>query len=104
MRPLLAAKYIEEYHEAPPVLFDDLLKMDIEPDLRKGIEELLEIKKKTTEKEENPQIPVIRSFIETEIGKQKEIADNLADDHNKDWTALNRIFAEVIGINSSGDN
>ncbi|MCR5356215.1 MAG: nucleotidyltransferase domain-containing protein [Lachnospiraceae bacterium] len=104
LRPLLAAKYIEEYHEAPPVLFDDLLKMDIESDLRKGIEELLEIKKKTTEKEENPQIPVIRSFIETEIGKQKEIANNLADDHNKDWTPLNSVFAEVIGINSSGDN
>ena len=56
----------------------------------------MEIKKKTTEKEENPQIPVIRSFVETGIKRQKEIADNLADDHNKDWTALNRIFVEVI--------
>ncbi len=100
IRPLLAAEYIEKYHEAPPVLFDDLLKMDIGTDLRKGIEELLEIKKKTTEKEENPQIPVIRSFVETEIKKQKEIADNLADDHNKDWTALNRIFVEVLGVNN----
>ena len=56
----------------------------------------MEIKKKTTEKEENPQIPVIRSFVETGIKRQKEIADNLADDHNKDCTALNRIFVEVI--------
>ena len=69
--------------------------MDIE--LRKAIDELLEIKKRTTEKEENPQMPEILSFIETEIQKQKEIADSLEDDHNKDWSALNRIFAEVIG-------
>ncbi len=96
LRPLLAARYIEEYHEAPPVLFDELLKLDIESELREGIETLLEIKKNTTEKDENPQIPVIRSFIETELTKQKEIADSLPDDHNKDWAALNNVFAEVL--------
>ncbi len=69
----------------------------MDTELRKAIDELLEIKKRTTEKEENPQMPEILSFIETEIQKQKEIADSLEDDHNKDWSALNRIFAEVIG-------
>ena len=98
LRPLMAAQYIKSFHEAPPVLFDDLLKMDIDSDLRKGIEELLEKKKVTTEKEENPQMPVIRNFIETEVARQKEIADTLADDHNKDWTALNRLFYEIIGV------
>ena len=97
LRPLLAAQYIESFHEAPPVLFDDLLKMEIDADLRKGIEELLEKKKVTTEKEENPQMPVIKSFIETETARQKEIADTLADDHNKDWTSLNRLFYEIVG-------
>ena len=97
LRPLLAAQYIESFHEAPPVLFDDLLKMDIDADLRKGIEELLEKKKVTTEKEENPQMPVIKNFIETETARQKEIADTLSDDHNKDWTSLNRLFCEIIG-------
>lgn len=79
LRPLLAAQYIERYHEAPPVLFDDLMKMEIDAELRAGIEELLEKKKVTTEKEENPQMPVIRDFIETESARQKEIADTLAD-------------------------
>ena len=37
IRPLLAARYIEEYHTAPPVLFDDLLKMDLPQDLRQAI-------------------------------------------------------------------
>lgn len=97
LRPLLAAEYIEKFHKAPPVLFDDLLKLDLDTELRKSIDELLEIKKRTTEKEENPQMPVILGFIETEIQKQKEIADRLEDDHNKDWSALNAIFADVIG-------
>lgn len=96
LRPLLAAQYIEQKHLAPPVLFDDLMKLDMPPELRNGIEELLELKKKTTEKEENPQIPAIREFIESEVARQKEIADSLPDDHNKDWTALNRLFAEMM--------
>lgn len=88
LRPLMASMYIEEKHMAPPVLFDDLLKMDIPAELRAAIDELLEIKKRTTEKEENPQLPVIKAFIESEIEKQKEIADSLLDDHNKDWSTL----------------
>jgi len=96
LRPLLAAQYIEKYHTVPPVLFDDLLKMDLPEDLRQAIDELLEVKKRTTEEEKNPQMPVIRDFIESETARQKEIADNLEDDHNRDWTALNRIFSEII--------
>ncbi len=57
-----------------------------------AVDELLEIKKQTTEKEENPHIPVIMDFIQSEIIKQKEISGKMPDDHNKDWGALNRIF------------
>ena len=97
LRPLLAARFIEEYHVAPPVLFDDLLKMDLPEELRQAIDELLEAKKRTTEGEENPQMPVIRDFIVSETERQKQIADALEDDHNKDWTALNRLFSEILG-------
>lgn len=79
------------------MLFDDLLKMDVPEDLRQAIDELLEAKKKTTETEENPQMPVIREFIVNETARQKQIADDLEDDHNKDWTALNKLFAEILG-------
>ena len=34
LRPLMASMYIEEKHMAPPVLFDDLLKMNIPAELR----------------------------------------------------------------------
>ena len=96
LRPLLAARYIEQYHVAPPVLFDTLLKMDLEPTLRSAIDELLEVKKRITEKDENLQMPVIREFIESEIERQKIISDELPDDHNKDLTNLNQLFMEII--------
>lgn len=97
IRPLLAAQYIERYHEAPPVLFEELLKLELPQNLRAAIDDLLEIKKSTTEKEENPQIAVIRDFIESETARQKVIADKMADDHNKDRTALSQVFRSVIG-------
>ncbi len=96
LRPLLACKYIEEYNCPPPVLFDDLLKFVLPDELRQGINELLEIKKVTQESDLNPQIPVIQDFIASELVKQKELANVTEDDHNKDWTALNRLFYEVI--------
>ena len=97
LRPLLAARFIEEYHVDQPVLFDDLLKMDLPEELRQALDELLEAKKRTTEGEENPQMPVIRDFIVSETERQKQSADALEDDHNKDWTALNRLFSEILG-------
>lgn len=99
LRPLLAAQFIEKYHMAPPVLFDELLKLDMPQELKIAVGELLERKKKTTEGEENIHIPVIRTFIEFETARQKKIADSLPDDHNKDWAALNEIFREVIDTN-----
>ena len=96
LRPLLATVYIEKYHVAPPVLFDELLNLDLTTELRKAIDELMEIKKRTTEKEENPQMPEIRDFIEAELVKQKEIADTMADDRNRDLTALNLLFRELL--------
>lgn len=57
---------------------------------------MLDVKKRTTEGEENLQMPVIREFIESETVRLKEIADNLEDDHNRALTALNRIFIETI--------
>lgn len=97
LRPLLAARYIEAYHKAPPVLFDELLPaLELPPKLREAIGELLSLKKRTTEKEEHPQLPAIQAFICSETARQKEIAAQMADDRKKDWAALNRVFLEVV--------
>ena len=96
LRPLLAAEYIEKYHEAPPVLFDELLKLELDPELHEAINKLLEIKMLTAEKEENPQMLAIQEFIRTEVEKQKDIAEKIKDDHNKDTAALDGIFLAMV--------
>ena len=96
LRPLLAAEYVEKYHEAPPVLFDELLKLELDPQLHGAINKLLEIKMLTTEKEENPQMLAIQEFIRTEVEKQKDIAEKIKDDHNKDTAALDSIFLAMV--------
>ncbi len=97
LRPLLAGKYIQEYKSPPPVLFEELMKMDMPDNLRNGIYELLEIKKKSDEKEKNMQIPVIQDFIGDEIIRLKSFVDNTDDDRKRDWKELNEIFLKVLG-------
>lgn len=96
LRPLLACRYIERYHCPPPVLFDELMELNLPKELRKGIEELLEMKKTTGEKELKPRIPVISKFIAAELERQKEIADSLKYEHLKKWDVLNNIFIQTV--------
>ena len=98
LRPLLAAQYIERYHAVPPVLFHDLLQLEMEPSLRKAVDTLLEKKKNTTEGEYNPHIPAVQDFIRDELPKQKAICEAMPDDRKRDWSALNRCFADVVGF------
>ena len=98
LRPLLAARWIEEYHQVPPVLFDKLLEMDMKPDLRAAIDDLLEQKKRTTEGEQHPQIPAIRAFIQNELPRQKALCDAMPEDRNPDLTALDQCFIRMIGL------
>jgi hypothetical protein len=44
------------------------MKMDMTSELRNGIDELLEIKKRSDERERGMQIPINRDFINDEIG------------------------------------
>lgn len=96
LRPLLACRYIECYHKIPPVLFGELLGMDLEEGLRRGIRELLEIKKVTEENNLSPHMPVIIGFIRSELERQRQIADAMEDGRRAEWDTLNTIFLDVL--------
>lgn len=104
LRPLLCCIWIERNHTIPPVRFEELLTMFGEPDevltkeLREAIWDLLERKKVTEEKDLNPQIPVIQSFIENECERQKQLADEAKDDHQHSFSVLNDCFREVLNF------
>lgn len=97
LRPLLACRYIEQYQTVPPVLFDDLLKLELPDELRRGIDDLLAAKKVTDEKDLNSHIPVIMDFIKSEVNEQKRLVDEMEDDRRRDWDTLNDIFLDVLG-------
>ena len=98
LRPLLAARYIQEYRRPAPVLFDRLMEQELPAGLRAAIDEVLAVKLASDEKEQNPQNPLLQEFIRKELERQKELADRLPDDRNEDWEALNQAFLKAIQV------
>lgn len=96
LRPLLAARYIERYHAPAPVLFDELLLLELEPPLRAAIDDLLERKKAVAEGAYSPHLPVIQDFLRGELTRQKALCARLPRDEKADLSALNRCFADIV--------
>jgi hypothetical protein len=102
LRPLLCCRWIERFHEIPPMRFEELLKLfdgsdrDLSEELLTEINRLVEKKVVTEEKELNDHIPMIRSFIETELLRQHDNADMAEDDRIKDFTEINALFRSLI--------
>lgn len=100
LRPLLACRYIEEMKCPPPVLFDELIKINLPGEFRTELERLLEIKKQTDESALNPHMPVILSYISSELVRSKELVSRLEDDRTNDWTMLNQILLKTVCKNT----
>ena len=107
LRPLLCCRWIERFHEAPPMEFGKLLLLfeeseagadGLDGELLAAIRELLDRKAVTEEKDLNPQMPVIIDFITAECGRQKAISDRAADDRRHDFSELNETFRRVLGV------
>ena len=96
LRPLLACKYIEENHAIPPVRFDELLMQKLPEDLSDEIDKMLDIKSRSDEKDLNPQLPVIKSYIENEINRYEQLIKTMDDDRTADWETLNKLFLEIL--------
>lgn len=98
LRPLLCCRWIERYHEAPPMEFRTLLGLfdgkepDLDAELFGAIQSLLERKAVTEEKDLNPHMPVIIDFIRRECAAQKIRSESLPDDHKRDFSEINRGF------------
>ena len=96
LRPLLACKYIEDNHSIPPVRFDELLMQKLPEDLSDEIDKMLDIKSRSDEKDLNPQLPVIKSYIEKEINRYEQLIKTMDDDRTADWETLNKLFLEIL--------
>ena len=98
LRPLLAVMWIEQKHEIPPVLFDDLLKLELDSELRVAINDLIEKKKTTREWDYNPHIPVILDFIEDALSRQKSVSNAIPKNGKNDLSPLNNCYLQIVGL------
>ena len=74
LRPIYACRWIERFHTTPPVEFDELLKGAGESgEVADALEELLRQKAKTSELGAQPHIPTIDTFIQSELGRIREL-------------------------------
>lgn len=81
------------------MLFEKLVNAvaaDLSKELYEGIQELLEKKKKMEERDRNPRIPVLHTFIEEELKLQKSLIASMPDKKKQGWEMLNHLFLQNL--------
>ncbi|MFT4146804.1 MAG: nucleotidyltransferase domain-containing protein [Mobilitalea sp.] len=96
IRPLLASRYIVEKLTPPPVLFSELMKLNLPQDIKNEINKLLIIKLNTPEIGKDKRIDRLNEFIRTELEYYKEYINQLEDDRKPSWDILNELFIKAI--------
>lgn len=81
------------------------MERDIQKEIREKLREIEEkeqvfilraVKQASGEGERRLQNTAVRQFIEEELRRQKQLADQMEDDRNNNWEALNCVFLELL--------
>ncbi len=96
IRPLLACRYIKEKAAPPPVLFSELMNMDLPYEIEREIQKLLVIKANTPEIGKGQRIDLLNTYIETELMNYKEYLNMLRDDRKVEWDELDSLFRKIL--------
>jgi len=94
LRPLLAAKWVLERPEAPPMAFELLVReLVTDPAVLQDIEELLVLKRRSGEQEWLPARPLLNAYL---CGLMTELAEASPEDGAPDMTLLDELLAETV--------
>ncbi|MBQ8940257.1 MAG: nucleotidyltransferase domain-containing protein [Firmicutes bacterium] len=96
LRPLLCCKWIEENRTAPPVIFDDLAKTVLSDKLKPVVDKLVAQKIKMSESDKDRRVDVLNTYIVEELERYKILLDEMHEEKNRDWDALDEIFKKII--------
>ena len=96
LRPLLACRYILEHGTPPPMLFDTLLRSQMDEALISVVERLAEQKRQTPELGEGPRAEALNDFIEAELPVLEARISRLPDRPKLGWEPLNALFIEAL--------
>lgn len=94
LRPLLAAKWVLERPDAPPMAFERLVRELVrDPAVLHDIEELLTLKRRSGEQEWLPARPVLNEYL-TELMQELEAATPVPA--HTDGSLLDELFADTV--------
>lgn len=96
LRPLLACQWLLERKTQPPVPFSDLCQACLPLKLRRDIEELIQIKTQSREKDTIAKIDHLHQYIEERLNDFKERSIALAAGSDQGWKALNDYFLSLL--------
>lgn len=96
LRVILAARYIKRHSKVPPMPFGDLVKDNLPPELKTSVTEILALKARIKEKDQEKRYTELDAFIREELPELKAYAESLAPGESKDITALNKIFFSAV--------
>ncbi len=96
LRPVLACRWIMEYHSAPPVLFDDLRRAVMPSCLDSPVDRLLDLKIHGPEKMRIEPIGELDHFLLEEIETIRQYIRSIQEEPVSRWDRLNAFFLEEI--------
>jgi predicted nucleotidyltransferase len=98
VRPILACKWILDKNCPPPMLFAELVKAELEPEMRPIIDQLLTLKSATPEMGTGQRIDELNEYIDSSILRLKETIAALPSDNKAGWERLNSLFLKTLGV------
>lgn len=94
-RALFSAQWILEHQTPAPILFKELLDMNLDENCKAELEKLLMIKKVSPELKKIPKVQILDDYIEKKLTEIKEIADK-TEDIKVEWDSLNDYFIHTL--------
>ena len=98
LRPILACKWILDRRTPPPMLFDELAEVELDPALKPEIDRLLDIKMHSSEMKLIPRVDAINHYLDQSIEEVEFFLDQMADEPHNDWNELNSFFLEIVEL------
>jgi len=94
LRPLLAAKWVLERADSPPMAFESMVRELVnEPDVLHDVQELLELKRRSGEQEWLAARPILNAFLDRLLQELSQAEPRIGD---PDLRLLDELLAETI--------
>lgn len=96
LRPILAAKWIAENGTPPPMLFEELVRTQLDSEMVPIVEKLTEMKIKAPETAYGERIVELNDYINVTLERLNETAEKMRSEKKADWQLLNEAFVYAL--------